>query len=99
MGSHFTGGVATLAAYANSLQGKFVFDDKQNIERKLTVLTIPNAWDLLWNDTRPLLTYSLAINYAWGGTSVTGYHVINIAVHILAALFLFGFAAYDGIAQ
>ena len=39
---------------------------------------------------RPVLNLSLAINYALGGLNVEGYHVVNLAIHILAALALFG---------
>jgi Tfp pilus assembly protein PilF len=39
---------------------------------------------------RPILSLSLALNYALGGYKVFGYHVFNLAVHILAALTLYG---------
>jgi len=39
---------------------------------------------------RPLANFSLAFNYALGGTAVGGYHVFNLAVHVLAAATLFG---------
>ena len=38
---------------------------------------------------RPILSLSLALNYALGGYKVFGYHVFNLAVHILAALALY----------
>ena len=38
----------------------------------------------------PILNLSLALNYAWGGTAVTGYHVVNALIHLLAGLILFG---------
>ena len=39
---------------------------------------------------RPLVNLSYALNFAAGGTSVTGYHAVNLAIHILAAWTLFG---------
>jgi len=39
---------------------------------------------------RQLINLSLAVNYAVGGTRVWGYHALNLAVHILAGLTLFG---------
>ena len=39
---------------------------------------------------RPLLNLTLAVNYALGGLNPWGYHAINLAIHILAALTLFG---------
>src|SRR6202040_734708 len=36
------------------------------------------------------LNLSLAINYAFGGNSPWGYHAVNLVIHILAGLTLFG---------
>ena len=30
---------------------------------------------------RPLLVTSFALNYAWGGYEVGGYHVVNVLIH------------------
>ena len=38
---------------------------------------------------RPLVNLSFAVNYSIGGLSVTGYHVGNIAVHVLCGIVLF----------
>ena len=37
-----------------------------------------------------MVNLTFAINCALGGTDVAGYHVVNLAIHILAALALFG---------
>ena len=39
---------------------------------------------------RPLLNLSFALNYAFGGLEERGYHITNLAIHILAGLALFG---------
>jgi hypothetical protein len=39
---------------------------------------------------RPLLNLSFALNYAAGGTSVQGYHAVNLFIHICAGLVLLG---------
>ncbi|MBC7365586.1 MAG: tetratricopeptide repeat protein [Undibacterium sp.] len=90
-------GAAVLAAYANSLRGPFVFDDASSI---VTNPTIRQLWPLtgplaapttnVTAQARPILNLSLAVNYAWGGEAVVGYHVVNVAIHGLAALVLFG---------
>lgn len=41
---------------------------------------------------RPLVAFSLALNYAAGGREVAGYHALNIAAHVGAGLALFGVA-------
>ena len=83
-------------AYHGSLDGPLVFDDtlaivdNQSI-RQLSRLGAVLAPDIEGGATvsgRPLLNLSLAINYAIGGVSVTGYHVVNILIHLLAAFVL-----------
>ena len=39
---------------------------------------------------RPVVCLTLALNYALGGLNVWGYHALNLAVHLLCALVLFG---------
>ena len=86
--------LAAVAAYANSLACPFVFDDWPAI---VDNPTIRHWWTALAPPAsgagvcgRPLLNFSFAINYAIGGTRVTGYHVLNLMLHIGAGLILFG---------
>jgi Flp pilus assembly protein TadD len=39
---------------------------------------------------RPLSNLTFALNYAWTGTNLSSYHVVNLAIHILAGVTLFG---------
>lgn len=39
---------------------------------------------------RPLVNFSLALNYAIGGSSAWGYHVFNVVCHLLSGLLVFG---------
>ena len=90
-------GGAAFLAYANSLHGPFVFDDESSIT---TNSTIRKLWPLveplsppLTNVTaqgRPILNLSLAVNYALGGVAVEGYHAVNLLIHALAGMVLFG---------
>lgn len=84
---------AVAAAYHNSFQGPFILDDDSSI------LNNPSIRQLSWNvfdppgegrtvQGRPILNASFAINYAIGRTGVTGYHVANLLIHVLAALTL-----------
>ena len=89
--------VATLAAYVNGLHGPFVFDDASSIVTNPTIQDISSPGRVLTGPAtnvtaqgRPILNLSLAANYAAGGTDVVGYHAVNIAIHALAALALFG---------
>lgn len=87
--------VAVIAAYANSLGVPFVFDDAPSITGNATIRQLgsalsPPAGQGLTVDGRPVLNLSLALNYAVGGTAVAGYHAMNIAIHLAAALVLLG---------
>lgn len=42
------------------------------------------------DSSRPIVSWSLAINYWMGGLDPWGYHAVNIAIHSTAALCLFG---------
>jgi tetratricopeptide (TPR) repeat protein len=87
---------AGLFAYHNSMRGAFLFDDLGAIARNPTIRTLWPPWGPLSTPPhsvvtgRPLVNLSLAVNYAWGGFDVGSYHLFNLAVHILAALALFG---------
>ncbi len=82
------------AAYHNSFSGPFIFDDKPVILENPTLrhfsaaLSPPQGGMTV--SGRPMLNLSLAINYALGGTDVRGYHALNLTIHVLAGLALFG---------
>ena len=88
--------LATLAVYANSFNGAFVFDDIPWILLDPGVHKLWPLSDVLFSSNpnfvsgRPVVNLTIAVNYALGGTDPRGYHVFNIAVHILAGLTLFG---------
>ena len=86
--------VVTTAAYFNSFSVPFLFDDLPSIVANPTIRRFADALHPPPNGAtvagRPLLNLSFALNYAIGGTRVTSYHVFNLAIHVLAALTLFG---------
>jgi tetratricopeptide (TPR) repeat protein len=86
---------AAVIAYANSLNGPFIFDDPPAIARNDTIRDLTSVRVLAPpRETavaaRPIPNLSLAVNYAISGLDVTGYHVANVAVHLACALLLFG---------
>ena len=93
--------LAGLAVYANSFRGPLVFDDLPAIRdnpsiRQLWPLTgvlLPARYPALEGNTvegRPLLNLTFALNYAASGLAVWSYHAVNLAIHLLAGLTLFG---------
>jgi protein O-mannosyl-transferase len=89
--------LAALAAYHNSLSGPFVFDAYAAITENPTIRHLWPLGPVLGTPPggspvsgRPVVNVSLAINYSLGGLNVTGYHAVNLAIHMLAGLTLFG---------
>lgn len=81
--------VAVAAAYLNSFHGAFLFDDVYHIIENERIRRVLPPWHLFAVE-RPLVEFSLAVNYSLGGLNPWGYHAFNLAVHLLAALTLFG---------
>src|SRR5688572_18063555 len=87
---------AAIAVYANSLDGPFLLDDHRAIVTNESIRQMqPNSGVLrprrqIPQTTRPLVNLTFALNYAAGGFAVEGYHAVNVAFHVLAALALFG---------
>ncbi len=87
---------AAIVVYRNSFAGVLLFDDRFWIlNPSIQQLWPPSHW--LFPETnagivggRPVVSLTLALNYAFGRTDVWGYHAVNLAIHILAALTLFG---------
>jgi Flp pilus assembly protein TadD len=84
------------AAYANSLDGEFIFDDIVTIRDNPTITRLDDLATVLsppaqsTTGGRPLVNLTLAVNYAIGGLNVRSYHVFNLAVHLAAVLTLLG---------
>jgi len=89
---------AGLLAYCNSFTGGFLSDDVRSILENPSIRRLWPIWQPLSPphqggltvEGRPLINLSLAVNYALGGYNVWGYHALNLIVHILAGLTLFG---------
>jgi tetratricopeptide (TPR) repeat protein len=81
---------AGLLAYHNSFGGVFLLDDLRSIVDNDAVHTLAASWRELLFGLRPLTNLTLAVNYALGGLAPWGYHAVNLAVHVLAGLTLYG---------
>lgn len=89
--------VAGAAAYHGSFAGPFVYDDFRSIVdnptlRHLSLRALLPPGPNLTVSGRPVLNFSLALSHALSGTDVWGYHAVNLAIHLLAGLALFGIA-------
>jgi cytochrome c-type biogenesis protein CcmH/NrfG len=97
------GGVVTLllaAAYANALDGAFVFDDEVSIVENSSIRRLWPLRDVLMtkaeggrtHDSRPLLNLSLAVDYAAHGLWRPGFRLVNLAIHLVNVLLVFDVA-------
>lgn len=89
--------IVTVVAYWGSLDAPFVFDDRRAILENPSIRAFHPWWAPLAPPSdaggvigRPLVNLSLAFNYSLGGTQPRGYHVLNLFVHVSAALLLYG---------
>lgn len=82
--------VCGFGAYLNSFSGVFVFDDLPWIIENSGIRDLWPPWQAMGSTLRPMLFYSLAVNYALSELNVWSYHAVNLVVHILAALTLYG---------
>jgi tetratricopeptide (TPR) repeat protein len=100
------GGLLTLLAfavpgvliYSNTLDSPFVFDDRQHIPDnphiRLNELNLKNIVEAGFKSpasSRPIANISFALNYYFHKYDVMGYHAVNIAIHILTAVFIYLF--------
>jgi len=82
--------------YLNTLSAPFTFDDdhaiviNEQIRRISTSLSPTEQGSPLAG--RPLVSLTFAVNYALGGLDVRGYRLVNIGIHVICALLLFGIA-------
>lgn len=78
---------AIIAAYSNTFNAPFAFDDLIYITDNQAIRELSNLWPPL--GTRYTGYLSFALNYRIGAYDVTGYHVFNTAVHIINSLLVY----------
>lgn len=99
------GGMALIAAigwvYGRVVSAPFVFDDSAGIVNNTSIRVLWPLWDAeqptplhpgpnLPTSARPLVNLTLSLNYAVGQLDPRGYHLVNVALHVAAALLLWG---------
>jgi tetratricopeptide (TPR) repeat protein len=85
--------LVAVIAYANSFHVPFIFDDEPSITKNDVIHDLANfftnrsGYDFLPNRYMAMLTF--ALNYHFSGLNVTGYHVVNLAIHIVNAVLVY----------
>jgi tetratricopeptide (TPR) repeat protein len=80
--------------YSNTFHSSFHFDDQFAVVDNAAIrdLNLKTIWGTF--NTRFLAGVSLAANYAWGRLEVFGYHLFNVAVHVLASFLVYLLAGF-----
>lgn len=86
---------AGAVAYVPGLSAPFIFDDLGAIPANPHIRhlwPLSRAWSAPDHTAlagRPVVSLSLALNFALDGLRVHGYHVFNLAIHLVSAVLLF----------
>jgi tetratricopeptide (TPR) repeat protein len=90
--------VLGFGVYSNTLDVPFYFDDINNIVEnphiritKVSVDQLKNAGLKGYASSRPIGNISFALNYYFHKHELKGYHIVNLSIHIITAVFLYFF--------
>jgi len=94
--------IMIVSVYSNSFHCSWHFDDMPNIVENPRLHMENIDWEsfkkALFSDRnnphfpyRPVACLSFALNYYFGKLNVFGYHVVNLGIHLITAIFLFVF--------
>lgn len=91
--------VLTILVYAHTLHYPFYLDDQQNIVTNTQIQISECSFQecLGWLSaspytqtfSRPISYLTLSVNWYFGQSTPFGYHIVNILIHILTAIFLY----------
>ncbi|MFA4830511.1 MAG: hypothetical protein WC594_15010, partial [Thermodesulfovibrionales bacterium] len=73
--------------YSNTFNVPFHFDDTFTIVKNPGLKDLSNFWPPSGSRWFGFLTF--ALNYYFGGLNVTGYHIVNLTIHIFNAILVY----------
>lgn len=92
--------ICIFAVYLPSIHAPFIFDDSATITQNVS---IKRLWPLIGTSEvpgpfnapsgtpttgRPLVNFSLAINFLFGGLNPVGYHLFSVSLHFFSSVLL-----------
>ena len=81
--------VLGVAVFLNSLMGAFVFDDQRLVIDNPDIRSLGLS-SKAWSSPHRTTLWTLAVNRAVGQDKPWGYHLVNVVLHALSGLVLFG---------
>ena len=83
-----------IIVYSNTFQVPFALDDESSIVNNIVVEKLDNVFyayqlGLKFVQNRFVAYLTFALNYQFGGLNVTGYHVVNLLIHLVTALLVY----------
>lgn len=83
--------VITVIAYANGMNGKFVFDDQQIVLQNPSLMNVHTLADAfaIGGGWRQLLFFTYGLNYYFSGVDTFSYHVVNLVLHLINVVLVY----------
>lgn len=88
--------VSVVAAYHSCFRAPFVLDDISAIQENASIRRLWPVWGAFSPPPdstvggRPIANLTLAANFALSGTDPWSYHALNVVIHVLSGVTLFG---------
>jgi hypothetical protein len=84
---------AAAVVYLTALPNPFVYDDNRVVVNNPSIVSLSNVEAIaIFEPARPVVNFSYAIDEAVWGLHPFGFHVTNLALHVLAVLLVYFFA-------
>ncbi|HEX3727460.1 MAG TPA: hypothetical protein VHV08_14500, partial [Pirellulales bacterium] len=92
--------IAVCIVYGPATSAPFIFDDKISVVQNASITELWPLWTSSGKPSplapaqesvtagRPLVNLSLALNYRLGKLNPRGYHLVNLALHLMSAMLL-----------
>jgi hypothetical protein len=75
--------------YSNTLNASWHFDDSVVITENWSLRNLRGNFNTIFSANRSVGFFTFALNYHFNKLNVTGYHVVNILIHIVNALLVY----------
>ncbi len=86
--------VCCLLVYGNTMNSPFLFDGVDFIRDNSEIKDLGRALHFFRTPNRSITNFSYALNYRYSALDTTGYHIVNLGIHILCSFFVFLFVRY-----